>query len=283
MPRRLRLAAAICLACLACLCGAPVGAADDTPAELVLVRAGTLPIILTVPHGGRRVVPGIAERNIAGKPGGKGARYVKGADTNTDILAQRIADEIERITGKTPYLVIAKFQRNYIDANRAPDVAMDDPAARPYYDQYHDTVRRFVDEIREKYPAALLVDVHGQRFMPEVIMRGTRNGKSVTRLLQRAGIASVTGPNGIFGQLEANGFRVFPDNRVPPTGRAEDAGLNGGPTTALYGSDNSNGIDAVQMEFGTKYREKATLDDSGRNAGKAIAGFYEAYLKQGER
>ena len=257
--------------------------ADDTPADFVLVRAGTLPILLTAPHGGRRAVPGIAERNITGKPGGKGARYVKGTDTNTDILAQRIAAEIERITGKTPYLVIARFERKYIDANRAPEIALDDTAARPFYYYYHDTVRRFIDEIRDRYPAGLLVDVHGQHFDPEVVMRGTRNGSSVTRLLRRAGFAAVTGPNGIFGQLEANGFKVFPANNVPPRGKFENAGLNGGYTTAIYGSDKSGGIDAVQMEFGTRYRENTTVDKSGRDAGKAIAGFYEAYLREARK
>jgi hypothetical protein len=258
---------------------APACAADDSPADLVLVREGTLPIILTVPHGGRRAIPGVAERNIDGKPGGKGARYVKGIDTNTDILALRIAKEIEQITGKKPYMVMAKFQRKYIDANRSPEIAMDDPGARLYYDYYHNAVRRFIDEIHGKYPAGLLIDVHGQGFDPDVIMRGTHNGGSVTQLLRRAGFPAVTGPNGIFGQLEANGFKVFPGNNVPPLGKYENAGLNGGYTVGFYGSDMPNGIDAVQMEFGTNYRRKEVLDKSGEDAGRAIAGFYEAYLK----
>ncbi|MEO7728795.1 MAG: hypothetical protein ABIS45_16205 [Burkholderiales bacterium] len=258
-------------------------AANDAPADLVLVRQGTLPVILTAPHGGRQAVPGIEERNIEGKPGGKGAKYVKGADTNTDILALRIADEIERITGRTPYIVMAKFARKYIDANRSPEIAMDDARARPYYDTYHNAVRQIIAEIRGKYPAGLLIDVHGQHFVPDVVMRGTHNGKSVTRLLQRAGFDAVTGPNGIFGQIEANGFKVFPGNDLPPRGKYEDAGLNGGYTVATYGSDTVDGIDAVQMEFGSNYRAKAALDKSGKDAGKAIAAFYEAYLKKSEK
>lgn len=262
-------------------------AAGDAPADLVLVQQGTLPIILTVPHGGRQAIAGIEERNTEGKTGGKGGGrwggFVKGGDLNTDILAQHIAAGIQAITGKAPYVVLAKFKRQYIDANRPPEIALDNPKARPYYDYYHNAVRGFIAEIRGKYPAALLIDVHGQRYEPDVVMRGTINGRTVTRLLQRAGVPAVTGPDGIFGQLEANGFRVFPGNDVPPRGTAENAGLNGGYTVAIYGSDTADGIDAVQMEFGARYREKAALDKSGRDAAKAIVGFYEAYLKQAER
>jgi hypothetical protein len=92
-----------------------------------------------------------------------------GGDPNTDLLARRIATEINRLTGKEPYLVMVKFQRKYIDVNRPPELALDDPRARPYYDYYHQCVRRFVADIRSNYPAGLLVDVHGQSKDPEVI------------------------------------------------------------------------------------------------------------------
>ena len=54
---------------LALLLNPPAHAADDTPADLVLIQQGTLPIILTVPHGGRKPIPGVEERNIKGKSG----------------------------------------------------------------------------------------------------------------------------------------------------------------------------------------------------------------------
>ena len=49
-----------------------------------------------------------------------------------------------------------------------------------------------------------------------------------------------------------------------------------------YGRHNRDGIDAVQMEFGARYRERIALDRSARSAAKAIAAFYEAYLRQAE-
>jgi N-formylglutamate amidohydrolase len=149
----------------------------------------------------------------------------------------------------------------------------------PITTPYHQAIRRFIDDIRGKYPAGLLIDVHGQKKDPRVVMRGTQNGRTVERLLARAGAGAVTGPNGIFGQLEADGFAVFPANDAPPGGTSENAGFNGGYTIGTYGSHNANGIDAVQMEFGTRYRQNAAVDKAAREAGKAIAAFYEAYLK----
>jgi N-formylglutamate amidohydrolase len=253
--------------------------ADAAPGDLVLVRQGMLPIIITAPHGGREAIPGVAPRDTRGLPkGGRG--YVTAGDTNTDRLAVGIAAGIKALTGKEPYLVLAKFQRKYVDPNRPPDIALDSPAARPYYDDYHQSVRRFVDEIRGTYPAGLLVDVHGQKKDPEALMRGTQNGRSIARLLARAGAPAMTGPNGLFGQLEADGFEVFPANDVPPDGTSENGGFNGGYTLTAYGSHNADGIDAVQMEFGSRYRRRDTVDTAAAAAAKAIVAFYEAYLRK---
>jgi N-formylglutamate amidohydrolase len=260
----------------------PAHGQDRTTADLVVVRRGELPIILTAPHGGREAIPGIeprADHRATIEASRKWGGFNRGGDPNTDVLALGISAEIARLTGKTPYLVTARFQRKYVDANRPRELALDNPAARPYYDAYHQAIRRFVDEVRRAYPAGVLIDVHGQAKDPDVVMRGTLNGRGVERLVRRAGEAAVTGPRGLFGGLEAGGFKVFPANDVPPRGRSEDAGFNGGYTVFTYGSHNRDGIDAVQMEFGTRYRQKAVVGESARDAGRAIAAFYEAYLK----
>jgi len=205
LARSTALAWPICIA----LFNAPMHAADKTPADLVLAHAGTLPIILTVPHGGREEIPGAAPRDTRGKPSG-GRGFVTVTDANTDRLALGIAAQIKAVTGKEPYVVLAKFKRQYADPNRPPEIGVESPAARPYYDYYHRSIRRFIDEIRSKYPAGLLIDVHGQMKDPNVVMRGTQNGRTVARLLERAGVPAVTGANGIFGQLEADGFKVYP-------------------------------------------------------------------------
>lgn len=270
------LPAALAVAAAMAIAPAPTSAAvKDAPEDLVIVRAGTMPILITAPHGGHSAVPGVAARDQKNR----GPRYVFTTDAGTDQLALGIADEIRKLTGKSPYVVVARFERKYIDANRPPDVAYDDAKAKPYYDHYHAAIRRFVDEIRAKHPAGVLLDVHGQQQMRDVVMRGTSNGRSVTRLTARAGLDAVTGPKGLFGQLEANGFRVFPANSLPPIGKHEDAGLNGGYTTQHYGSATGAGIDAIQLEFGSDYRAPRLLDASAKKAARAIVEFHEAYLR----
>ena len=250
---------------------------------MVLVHRGTLPIVLTAPHGGRLAIPGMQVRNakdpalIAASANWGGVHLE--ADGNTDVLAVRIASGIEKLTGHAPYLVLAKFERTFIDANRPPEIAYADPAAAPYYDFYRKSVRAFVDEIRSNYPAGLLLDVHGQAKDAGALMRGTLNGETVTLLVRRAGVDSLVGPEGLFGQLEAQGFKVFPSNRAPIRGSSENGGYNGGYTVRAYGSNNANGIDAVQLEFGTRYRKKDEVEKSADAAARAIVTFYKAYLE----
>ena len=273
------LASAGALLVLALFVLVPAGASERASVDLVLAHEGTLPIILTAPHGGRHAIPDADPRRaVDGSPGPWGGVHTAG-DTETDVLAEGIAAELARITARQPYLVVARFQRRYVDANRPPELALEDPRTRPHYDRYHGAIRRFVDEIRRSHPSGLLVDVHAQRKDRDVIMRGTLNGRSVERLVRRAGVDAIIGAKGVFGQLEAQGFKVFPANDVPPRGTAEDAGFKGGYTVFTYGSHQRDGLDAVQMEFGAAYRGKDVVDRSARDAARAIAAFYEAYLR----
>lgn len=257
-------------------------AADVTPADLVLVQQGTMPIILTAPHAGHEAIPGVPPREDKSKDEAfrKWGGFVAGrGDANTDLLAQGIAAEIKALTGKDAYLVMAKFERRFIDANRPSELALDNANARPYFDYYHNSIRRFVDEIRKKYPASLLIDVHGQPTKPTVIWRGTMNGRAIKNLLQRSGARAITGTKGLFGQLEANGLKVFPDNHLPIGGTSEDL-HNGGYTVFTYGAHTAKGIDAVSFEVGSDYRQNAAVENTAKDAARAIAAFYGAYLKK---
>jgi N-formylglutamate amidohydrolase len=274
-------AAVLCAAALAAALGA--SAAED----LVLARRGTLPIILTAPHGGRLDVPGAPERNVKEAALTAASRKWGGAvataDPNTDVLATRIADGVRQLTGRAPYLVVARFKRKYIDANRPAELAYAGPQAAPYYDLYHRSIREFVDEVRRHHPAGLLIDVHGQAKDPDVLMRGTVNGETVQALVRRAGVGSILGPSGLFGRLEAVGFKVFPSNQLPLRGKNEDAGFNGGYTVRSYGSHVAGGIDSVQFEFGTRYRRKDVVEKSASDAARAIADFYRVHLGTSSR
>ncbi len=255
-------------------------AADE--ASLVDVRPGTLPILLTAPHGGSAEVPGVEPRTIDGrsKPGWT---FVITTDLGTDVITEAIAGEIEKITGKKPYVVIARFDRRFIDANRRPQIAYDGAAAKPVYDHYHRVIRGFVDEIRSRHGQGLLIDVHGQSKMRNAMVRGTLNGRTITHLLARSGAQAMTGPDGLFGQLETQGFVVFPANGVAIGGTSEDPGFKGGHTVARYGSHRPDGIDAVQLEIGADLRRRDELHSTGQRVGRAVAAFHAAHLSPPKR
>jgi N-formylglutamate amidohydrolase len=248
---------------------APVASASD----LIQVEPGELPMILTAPHGGTLSVPYCGERSAVG------TRFVNRPDAYTDRLARGIADELKRLTGKAPYLVIANFHRKYIDANRRADEAYASPGCAAAYDAYHAVIRGYIDEMREKYPRAMLFDVHGQIAYRDAILRGTRYGNTVQALLARAGAPAITGPDSVFGRFAALGYRIVPLNDTAPTDRVEARNYIGGYTVDTYGSNRSDGIDAMQLEFGRDLREGAALETTAKDTAQAIAAFYERFLR----
>lgn len=241
--------------------------------EWIETAEGELPVILTAPHGGLQSVPGCTERSAAGN------RFSNTPDHNTDRLARLIAEDLKKLTGSSPYLVVAKFHRKYVDANRSPEEAYDAPECAAAYRDYHAAVRRHIDEIRAKHPNAMLIDLHGQAAFRDTILRGTRHGSTVKMLLARAGASAITGPDSIFGRFAAMGYSVVPAGNTAPTDRVEARNYSGGFTVDAYGSHRSDGIDAMQIEFGRDLREPAALDKTARDSAQAIAAFYRRFLR----
>jgi N-formylglutamate amidohydrolase len=154
---------------------------DPIAAGLVVVRPGTLPIVICAPHGGSESVPDAVVRTRQGA-GRSDRRFVTGRDIGTDRLATGIAHSIQALTGEAVHLVVARFDRRFIDANRPPELAFDSAAARPVYEHYHRSIRQAVDRVRSRHHAGLLIDVHGQTNFPDALVRGTLNGRSMSRL-----------------------------------------------------------------------------------------------------
>jgi N-formylglutamate amidohydrolase len=214
-----------------------------------------------------RPFPGVSARVVDKK----GDRYNAGRDPETDHLAIGIAAEIKALTGKDVYLVVARFDRKFIDANRPPEVAYDNPAASPYYQHYHQSIRAYLDEIRAKFPAALLIDVHGQHKMRDSLVRGTLNGKSVAKLIARFGPrCHHRTPGTLRPCSKATAFACFPPTHCAPKQRTEDAVFNGGFTTMTYGSHRKDGIDAIQFEFApTTAAARRWMPRSARRHGRS--------------
>jgi N-formylglutamate amidohydrolase len=262
------------------LCAAPLalpaarGEDDPKAAALVEVQAGTVPIIITAPQGGAEKVPGVPERMGVGVK-----NFAKLRDNGTDKLAKAFAAEVEKQLGKKPWVVIAKFDRKYIDANRAADQAYEDKAAKPYYDAYHDPIVKALKAVKEKFGYGILIDIHGQGKYPDAVLRGTQNGKSVVLLRQRHGYAAVAGKNSILGRFEAAGNKVFPTAAAGEKAK-EETGYSGGFTVSQYGSHTVYGIDAMQLVVGTRLRTDENLSKTAKDLASATVAFHDAYMKK---
>jgi N-formylglutamate amidohydrolase len=235
---------------------------------LVLVQRGDLPILLTAPHGGSQRIPGVPARTSG----------IIAQDARTLELVEMLLAELETLLHGKPYAVAALFHRRFVDANRPAAGAFEHPDAAPYYRVYHAAILDSVQRIRVSHQGgALLVDIHGQAEHPELIHRGTRDGLTVRRLIARHGAAALAGDASIFGQLEEAGYRVFPPN-LPFGQPREDRRFNGGYTVATYGSERLNGIDAIQIEIGSSYRQPEALPRLATALARALATFYRAHL-----
>jgi N-formylglutamate amidohydrolase len=256
-----------------------VGVRDDPPTgrteDLVTIHKGTLPIILSAPHGGRKKVPGVPERL------GKGiANFQTVLDDNTAEIAELVAARLEQHLHGKPWLVIARFERKYLDVNRPPEQAYESEQAKPYYDAYHEALAAACKAVHEKFGRGLLLDIHGQGQFPDAICRGTQNGKTVRVLKERYGWYALTGKRGLFGVLERGGYKILPACTADPSTKEEPLFV-GGHIVGTYGSHTGYAIDAVQLEIGNRLREKgkAGYAKTAADLADALVTFHDEYLK----
>jgi N-formylglutamate amidohydrolase len=242
--------------------------------ELVYVQAGDLPIILSAPHGGTGDVPGVSERSGAGLPTGPSG-FFSGRDGGTEELAQEVADAIKMRFGKSPYVVISKVHRKFMDPNRPSHIALEDAKMKPYYDHYHDSLSKYCREVTDRFKAGVLIDLHGQGTSRETVFRGTKNGLTVAHLRQTFGEAAHNGPKSLFGLLSARGWTVHPS----PHDEKEQSGFTGGFIVQSYGSMKSQPIDAMQLEFGAEYRVAGKRAKTAAVLADALVEYASLYLK----
>jgi N-formylglutamate amidohydrolase len=252
-------------------------APGQTPAEVakfLFLQRGDLPILLAAPHGGRQQPPGVPERQGVGV-----FRFNAFRDENTAELTERLAADLERTLGGKPYVVIARFDRKYVDANRPAEGAFESAKARPYYQAYHGALDEFCRAIRKKWGAGLLLDIHGQSLYPDAILRGTNDGETVAQLVKRHGRAALSGPKSLLGALEKASYAV-----QPRTGTNErESKYIEGYTVKAHGSHQKHGIDAMQLEIGSNLRQPAALNRTAAALAAAVRTFSEVYLPQAIR
>lgn len=266
----------ILIACLALvLAGSQPANAAQTAKQvtepLITIQHGTLPIVISAPHGGRVPLKGVPERHGVGV-----RKFVVGCDDNIAELADLLAVKLELQLGGKPYLVIARFERKYLDVNRVAADAYESKAVEPLYALYHRTVAADCAEVRQRWTHGLLLDLHGQADEPTALLRGTLSGKTVSSLVSRQGENAFLGPQSILGQLAANGIPILPSLKL----QDPETLFSGGYIVQTYGSQYGDGVDAIQLEFGTNFRKSEELEKTASTLAAAICVFYRSYLNK---
>ena len=260
----------ILLAALLCFSFDALAQSANAPDKLLTVWAGMLPIILSAPHGGRKPIPDMPVRRGVGI-----AQFAASRDANTDELAEKVAANLAERLGAKPFLIVALFERKYVDANRPAVAAYESNQASAYYLAYHRAVQEACERVRHEWGRGLLLDIHGQGTQVEMIYRGTNNGKTVASLIEKFGMAALSGWGSILGQLEHKRYKIF-----PPADKSykEERSYLGGYIVQTYGSHRGTAIDAIQLEFGTNLRQRSVLDRTAADLADAITVFAREYL-----
>ena len=241
--------------------------------ELVLVERGTLPVMISAPHGGILRISGVPARKGEGMQTGP-AGFFTGRDGGTEELAKAVVVAIERKLGARPYSVISSAHRRYLDPNRPAEIAYEDEDAKPAYERYHANCRAHCEEILREFRGGVFLDLHGQGSSSQTVYRGTGNGKTVSRLRERFGEESHTGESSFFGILNDFGWRVYPK----PYAGKEQSGFTGGYIVQTYGSHRSDGIDAIQLEFGSEYRNEMNREETATVLAEAVSRYLDIYV-----
>lgn len=267
-PTALRTVRILLLAAAAC--GPPLLASD----ELVLTQSGDLPIVISAPHGGTMPIVDVPERKGEGLAKGPSG-FFTGRDGGTQELALELARQLQERFAAKPSYVISRVHRRYVDFNRPADIAVEDARAGIVYDEYHNALKNHCRLVRNHHPRGLLVDIHGQGTSAETVYRGTKNGLTTTLLTKDFGTDALTGDQSLFGLLKQRGWTVHP---FPFNGR-EQSGFSGGYIVQTYGSHRGDGLDAFQLEFGSRYRTASARAETAKVLVDAIESYAARYLE----
>jgi N-formylglutamate amidohydrolase len=247
------------------------------PEDFVTVQKGTLPIIISAPHGGKKKVPDVPERVGTGLTNFHTVR-----DENTAELTEKFVAELEKALDGKPWVVIARFERKYLDVNRAPEEGYESEKAKPYYDAYHGALAAACKRVKEKFGRGILLDIHGNAVYPNAICRGTQNLKTVTLLKEREGMVAIRGKNSILGRMERLGYKVLP-GAASDDKTKEEPKFTGGHIVTTYGSHTAYAIDAIQLEFGSAFRDKEKYATTAKDLAEAVRVFHDEYLKDAKK
>ncbi|HRF41564.1 MAG TPA: T9SS type A sorting domain-containing protein [Saprospiraceae bacterium] len=232
--------------------------------QYIEYRPGTLPIIITAPHGGYLQPSEIPDRNCTD--------CVTVMDAFTEELSREIADAIAQRMGCRPHLIINRLHRRKLDANRDLAIAANgNPLAETAWFDFHRFIQAAKDSSAVHFGRGLLLDMHGhghsvQRLELGYLLYGSelRMSDAVLNTTEFINYSSIRGlvqnnlQNQTHAQLlrgasalgtiyENQFFRAVPSLPDPFPLVGQDY-FSGGYNTERHGSIEGGPIDAIQIE-----------------------------------
>ena len=125
--------------------------------QWVQVIKGDIPLVISVPHGGRFHDSAIPDRACSDE-----GRVIKGMDLNTKEIVLSIEEIFVQKYNKRPYIVISNISRRKVDQNREIELATcGHPQAIKAWNSYHDAIDAVLKYANKEHGDLFFVDVHG--------------------------------------------------------------------------------------------------------------------------
>ncbi|MEL7120054.1 MAG: T9SS type A sorting domain-containing protein [Bacteroidota bacterium] len=233
-------------------------------------RAGNLPIIISVPHGGYLEPDSIPNRNC------NGCSYLR--DSYTQEIGYALYDAFFEATGCYPHLINNLLHRRKFDANRPIGTAADGNAlVKLSWFAYHELIDSAKAKVMQDYGKGIFLDLHGHAHDIQRIELGYLLSRSELQLpnaelntttyidessikalvesnLQALSHSDLLRGDLSFGTLlENKGLAAVPGklDRFPLSGEAY---FSGGYNTDRHSSKDGGQIDGIQIEMNQNIR-----------------------------
>ena len=239
-------------------------------------RVGTLPIVITVPHGGF-LTPSLIPDRTCNDP-------VTVTDAYTIETAEKISAALFSATGFYPHIVICNLNRSKLDCNRTlAEGACGNSRAETAWNEYHNFITTAKNAANLQYNNKIfLVDLHGhghdiQRIelgylLSSAELRYTDATLNTTAYINQSSIKNLAlnniynythaellrGPKSMGTLLALENYPAVPSQQDPYP-LATESYFNGGYTTEIHTCFNPNSTtNGLQMELNYNIRSSIT-------------------------
>jgi len=217
--------------------------------DCIEYNRGSIPLIISVPHGGTTKCDHIPRRTNG----------IHGIDKDTIKLACELIEMIKKgFKFKTPSYIISKIHRAKIDFNRNSSEAFNQESelAKKIYHFYHNKIEELILYNLETFNRSVLIDIHGfekdkrpKGFRDVELILGTNNLESLypNSIPKRDWGKNLRGK--IVKEFNNLNIAIAPGHHL----RREFV-LTGGYITTKYGASKIKNSQTIQIEFSDKIR-----------------------------